>query len=260
MLHEDGWFKGLLDINIYYQRWLPESRPKAVLLIAHGLTEHGGRYKNVADFCVPRGYAVYALDHRGHGRSHGERLQVDDFHDYIVDLKTFFDIVRRKHPDEKIFLLGHSLGSLISLAYVLKYQKELAGLITSGGGIKHPGSPSDVPPRGKPLPTEVLSRNPAVIASYINDPLVFHGPLPEKQTERELVEQLPGQVKKIKLPVLIMAGNGGTDGPRSRYLYELIGSKDKTLKLYEELLHEILNDPGSPQVLVDLEEWLSRHS
>ena len=113
---------------------------------------------------VPENFAVYALDHRGHGRSDGERVKVDDFHDYVKDLKTFFNIVRKENPKDKIFLIGHSMGSVIALLYAIEYQKELAGLITSGGGLARPTDPPMPPPKpGEPLPTAMLSRDPAVI-------------------------------------------------------------------------------------------------
>ena len=120
---------------------------------------------------VPKGYAVYALDHRGHGRSDGERIKVDDFHDYVTDLKTFFNIVRKENPKRKIFLIGHSMGSAISLAYTAEYQQELAGLVTSGGGLAKPGDPP-LPPRkpGAALPTAMLSRDPAVISGLRERP------------------------------------------------------------------------------------------
>ena len=260
MLHQEGQFKGYRDFNIYYQSWLPESKTRAVLLIAHGFAEHSGRYGNVVNYFVPRGYSVYALDHRGHGRSDGARIQVEDFHDYIVDLKTFFDIVRQNNPSEKIFLVGHSMGSVISLAYTLEYQRELAGLITSGAVVSKPGdSPMPPWPAWQALPTAMLSRDPAVIAAYVNDPLVYHGPIPQNHSMRGRIVDLAEQVRKIKLPVLIMAGNGGPDGARSQILYDFIGSKDKTVKLYEGLLHEIFNEPEQLQVMADMELWLKSH-
>jgi acylglycerol lipase len=256
MKHKEGNFKGYQDFNIYYQCWLPEKKTRPVLLIAHGFAEHSGRYGNVVNYFVPRGYPVYALDHRGHGRSDGERVRVDDFHDYIKDLKTFFDIVRKENPKDKIFLIGHSMGSTISLAYTVEYQQELAGLVTSGGGLARPGEPALSPrPAGQPLPTATLSRDPAVIKAYENDPLVYRGPLPQNLAMRSMHDMVP----RIKLPVLIMAGNGGPDGARSKVLYEYIGSADKTLKLYEGLLHEIFNEPEHSQVMADLEEWLEAH-
>ena len=106
MKHHEAYFKGYQNFNIFYQCWLPEGYPNAILLIAHGFAEHSGRYGNIVNYFVPRGYAVYALDHRGHGKSQGERVHVDDFHDYVIDLKTFFDITREKNPANKIFLIG----------------------------------------------------------------------------------------------------------------------------------------------------------
>jgi len=260
MQHKEGFFKGLNDFKIYYQSWLPDKKPEAVLLIAHGYAEHSGRYGNVVNYFVPKNYAVYALDHRGHGRSDGERVKVDDFHDYVVDLKTFFDIVRKENPGRKVFLIGHSMGSIIALFYVLEHQKELAGLITSGSGLARPDEPP-MPPRkpGEALPTAMLSRDPAVIKAYENDPLVYRGPIPTGFAMGDSIAKLYDLVPQIKLPAMIMAGNGGRDGARSRVLYERIGSKDKTLKLYEGLLHEIFNEPEHPMVMADLEAWLKKH-
>jgi acylglycerol lipase len=257
--HKEGNFKGLKDYNIYYQTWLPDKNAKAVLLVAHGFAEHSGRYANVVNHFVPKGYAVYALDHRGHGRSDGERVQVDDFNDYIKDLKTFFNIVRKENPKDKIFLIGHSMGSVIALTYAITYQQELAGLVTSGGGVSRPGDPPVTRKPGESLPTAMLSRDPAVIKAYENDPLVYRGPIPTGQAMGGMMSKLYDLVPQIKLPTLIMAGNGGADGARSKVLYERIGSKDKTLKLYEGLLHEIFNEPEHPVVLADLEAWLKTH-
>ena len=86
MKHQEGFFTGVREMKIYYQSWLPESEPRAVLLIAHGLTEHSGRYMNVVNYFVPKGYAVYGLDHTGHGRSKGKRVYVERFEDFSETL------------------------------------------------------------------------------------------------------------------------------------------------------------------------------
>ena len=260
MKHKEGYFKGLKDFKLYHQYWLPSESPRAVLLIAHGFAEHSGRYGNLVNYFVPKGYAVYALDHRGHGRSDGERVQVDSFSDYVEDLKTYFDIVRKDNPRKKIFLVGHSMGSMISLMYAARFQDELAGLITSGGGISRPDEPPPPPrPVGQPLDTAFLSRDPKVIEAYVNDPLVYRGPIPQNSALSGARNVVSDSVPKIRLPVLIMAGNGGPDGARSKVLYEFIGSKDKTLKLYESLLHEIFNEPEHLQVMSDMSTWLELH-
>ncbi len=260
MKHQEAFFKGYQDFNIFYQYWLPETSPKAILLVAHGYAEHSSRYLNVVNHFVPKGFAVYALDHRGHGRSDGERVQIDSFQDYVKDLKTYFDMVRKENPKEKIFLVGHSMGSIIALLYTIEYQKELSGLITSGGGLSKPDEPPMSQPKpGASLSTAMLSRDPAVIKAYENDPLVYHGPIPTRFAMFREMTPLYDSVTQIKLPVLVMAGNGGPDGARSRVLYERIASKDKTLKLYEGLLHEIFNEPEYPQVMADMENWLTHH-
>ncbi len=260
MKHKEGNFKGYKDFNIYYQCWLPEGSAKAVLLVAHGFAEHSGRYQNLVNYFVPKGYAVYALDHRGHGRSDGERVQVEQFTDYLTDLKTFFNLVRKENPNKKIFLVGHSMGAMISTAYTVKYQKELAGLILSGGGIATSEAPA-LSRTGRPLDASGLSRDKAIVDAYVNDPLVYRGPIPDRPAMDEMRRQLPEQVPGIKLPILIMAGSAAPmgDAARSRALYERVGSKDKTLKLYEGLLHEIFNEPEHKQVMADTQTWLAAH-
>jgi alpha-beta hydrolase superfamily lysophospholipase len=206
---------------------------------------------------VPLGYAIDALDHRGHGRSDGERVMVDHFTDYLADLKTFFDQVHAENPDKKIYLVGHSMGASISTAYASIYQAELAGLVLSGGGI----ATDKAPPRLGDLKLhETLSRDPAVVEAYVNDPLVYHGPPPTGRDSAmaQMREELPAMAEKIKLPILVMAGYASPlgDGPRSEALFERVASPDKTLKLYPELMHEIFNEPEFPQVMGDLELWL----
>ena len=261
MKHSDGKFEGLGGLNIYYQSWLPEGEASAVLLIAHGFGEHSGRYQNVVEYFVPREYAIYALDHRGHGRSEGERVTVGSYDEYVRDLKTFFDHVRAWNPGRKIFLVGHSMGASISTVYAARYQHELDGLILSGGGIQRGAAPPR--PANFDL-AETLSKDPAVVQAYRDDPLVFHGqpPAGRDSAMAQMREQLPGLVPTITLPILVMAGAASPlgDGPRSEALHEAVGSNDKTLKLYPALLHEIFNEPAYPTVLADMAAWLEGHS
>jgi acylglycerol lipase len=276
MKHKEGRFKGYKGLKLYYQYWLPDKRPKAVLLVAHGLAEHSGRYKNLVNYFVPKGYAVYALDHRGHGRSEGTRSYIDRFSDYLADLKTFFDKVRKEQGDAKIFLVGHSMGGTIATAYAIEHQKELAGLILSGALLTALGGVSPVllamagviavllPKMGVVvLDASTISRDQAVIDAYVNDPLVFRGKVPAR-TGAELTKvckKLPERMPEIKLPMLIMHGSADQLVPQegSKLLYELAGSKDKTLKFYEGLYHEIFNEPEHKQVFVDMETWLTKH-
>ncbi len=259
MPHREGSFKGLKDYNIYYQRWLPEGAPRAILLVAHGFAEHSGRYQNLVDYFLPLDYAIYALDHRGHGKSDGERVQVDGYAEYVADLKTFFDLVRKENTFEDVYLVGHSMGATIATAYAIQYQDELKGLILSGGGI----ATDKAPPRPAGLElADTLSRDPAVVEAYRNDPLVYHGPPPTGRDSAmaQMREHLAQSAATIRLPILIMAGAASPlgDGPRSEALFDVVSSPDKTLQLYPELLHEIFNEPEWPDVMADMEAWLEK--
>jgi acylglycerol lipase len=276
MKHTEGKFKGYKGLKLYYQNWLPDKKPKAVLLVAHGLAEHSGRYKNLVDYFVPKGYAVYALDHRGHGKSEGTRSYVDNFNDYLIDLKTFFGMVSKDNKNARIFLFGHSLGGTIATAYAVEHQEDLAGLILSGSSLVPTTSVSPallamagivsalLPKMGVTvLDASFISRDKAVVDAYVNDPLVFRGKVPAR-TGAELArmwKQLPEQMPGIKLPVLIMHGFADqlSDPRGSKLLFERVGSKDKTLKLYDNCYHEICNEPEREQVFVDMETWLTKH-
>ena len=136
--HGEGTLIGPRGSRIYYQYWLPDGDPKAVLLLVHGLGEHSGRYGNVVNHFVPRGYGIYALDHYGHGKSEGQREYVERFGDYTQPLKIFFEMVQGWQPGQRIFLVGHSLGGLISADYLLEHQAGLSGAVLSGPAVKLP--------------------------------------------------------------------------------------------------------------------------
>ncbi|MBL7165491.1 MAG: alpha/beta hydrolase [Dehalococcoidales bacterium] len=273
MKHQEAGFKGYGDANLYYQCWLPDTEPRAVLVLAHGLAEHGGRYANVVDHLVPRGYALYAPDHRGHGRSEGGRCYVERFEHYLNDLEAFLAIVRREQPNCRLFLYGHSMGGTIALAYALQHQSELDGLIITGAVLR-PGSSitavhvlaarilSALLPRMgvTALDNGGISQDPEVVQAYVNDPLVYCGKVTARLGAEFLrvMQQLPTQVKGVHLPVLIMHGTEDilSDPQSSQLLYDRVPSEDKTLIFYEDYYHEIHNEPGRERVLVDMAGWL----
>ena len=276
MEHREGRFTGCKGLNLYYQCWLPEENPKAVLLVVHGWAEHSGRYMNLVNYFVPKGYAICALDQRGHGKSEGVRGYVERFSDYLDDLETFFDIVRSEHGDTKIFLVGHSLGAAIAIAYAVTvdHQKDLSGLIVSGAVIK-PGSslPSALIPLARImsfvlprlgvtiLDASAISQDNAVVNAYINDPLVYRGKITCRLSAEmlALLRNLPSEVPQINLPILIMHGTADRlcNPEGSQVLYDTVGSNDRTLKLYDGFYHEIFNEPEHEAVLADVEVWLS---
>jgi len=274
MERTEGTFKGDKGLNLFYQCWLPNTNPKAVLLIVPGLAEHSGRYTNVVNYFVPKAYAVCGLDTQGHGKSDGLRCYIDRFSDYIDDIKIFFDIVHQRYSDRKIFMVGHSMGATIALAYAVQHQRDLAGLIISGVGLKPGSSISPVlkrvvrlisflfPKMGVTvLDATAISQDKAVVDAYIHDPLVHRGKITARLGAELLktIDRLPSQIPMINLPIIIMQGTEDLlcNPEGSPMVYDLVGSRDKTLKLYEGFHHEIFNEPGHLQVMADLEAWLA---
>ena len=271
--HAEGSFEGLKGLNIYYQSWHPEEEPKAVLLLVHGYAEHSGRYRYVAEHFAKLGYAIYALDHRGHGKSEGERAYVDRFEDYVEDLKRFLEIVKGKEPRRPVFLVGHSMGGAIAVLFAIRYQQELAGLILSGAGVKVSSEVSPLmirlsrllatitPRLGLvPLDASTVSRDPEVVARYDSDPLNYRGKV-KARTAVEIMraaELIRPEMRRITLPILIMHGTEDrlVDPAASQMLYDGVGSTDKTLKWYEGFYHEVFNDLEKERVFADMAAWL----
>jgi alpha-beta hydrolase superfamily lysophospholipase len=270
--HREDALEGVGGLRIFSQAWLPESSPRAVVVIAHGAGEHSGRYAHVAARLVDDGYAVYALDHRGHGHSEGHRAHVDRMDNLVADLDSFVVLASGEHPGVRTFLLGHSLGGAISLRYAIRHQDRLTGLILSGTLAALDAAPapmrvaarvlSVVAPRLPLIAVDpsLVSRDPEVVRAYETDPLVFHGKL-SARTVGEIaaaVESFPSGVAAITVPVLILYGSedGLVPPAGSVMISERIGSSDKTVTAYDGLYHEILNEPEQDRVLDDIVAWL----
>jgi len=276
MNHNEGNFKGIRDANIYYQAWLPDGNVKAVLLVIHGVAEHTGRYMNIVNHFVPLGYAIYGLDHLGHGKSDGQRVYVDCFEDYTEPLETFFNMVKGWQPGKPIFILGHSMGGLIETYYLLDHQEDFAGAIISAPGIKVSDTISPMtitmgkllsritPKAGLlALDASAVSKDPEVVKAYVTDPLVYTGKLTARLAAEMLraMTRVTAEAGKISLPIIIVQGKADklVDPAGSQMLYDKASSKDKTLKMYPGLYHEVFNEPEREQVLADVEKWLELH-
>lgn len=274
MRHIEDSFAGQKNFRLHYQGWLPDNEPRAVLLVVHGLAEHSGRYRNIADYFVPRGYAVYGLDHQGHGESKGKRGYIERFSHFVDDLATFLRLVRRKHPATRVFLVGHSVGGTIATTYAIRHQNDIDGLILSGATLKPGASISAgviivarilslfLPKMGlEAIDASAISQDKAVVDAYINDPLVYRGKISARLGGELLkaMQTLSSQMPEIHLPILIMYGTADrlSEPSGSQMLYERVSSKDKTLIPYEGFHHEIFNEPERELVFADMEAWLA---
>lgn len=262
-------------LRIHTESWLPENDAKAVVVIIHGIGEHIGRYRHVAQYLALQGYAVYGLDHRTHGRSDGQpRVYITDFNQTVADLKQYIDIIARS--DKRVFLYGHSMGSFIGLNYLLRYQSEVAGYISSGCPILLDTLfPPFVARIGNflngfvptlpliPLELDAISRDPAVVAAYKADPLVHAARVRVRMavSYNNALEPLRRRLAELYLPILILHGGDDKTTPLSgsQLLYDKVASSDKTLKIYPGLYHEIHNEPEQNLVLADIAAWLDAH-
>lgn len=277
MQHEEGTLDGVRGVELRWQGWLPAEPPSGVLLLCHGVGEHSGRYESVLDVLVPDGWAVYGVDHRGHGRSGGRRAHLHRYEDWLADFDTFRRVVVARHHGLPVFVLGHSMGGQIALAYALDHQDDLAGLVLSAPALALTGS--TVPKAAVPVlralarvaPTlrpagidpAKISKDPGVVADYRADPLVYHGN-PTLGLSSAMVGQfdvLPGRARGLRLPLLLQQGADDevVDPAGMRRLEAASGSPDQTVHWYEGLWHEIYHEPERARPLEDLRSWLAAH-
>ena len=272
MQHKTEAFKASDGTQLFSQLWSPEA-PQAALVISHGYAEHSQRYDAFARFLVEHGIAVYALDHRGHGRSEGERVNIKVFRQYVHDLSRYIERVRERHPNPPRFLFGHSIGGVIAAQLALEHPLQIEGLVLSAAHLQNAVS---VPPLllsvsglvsrllpGLPtlkLDTDLLSRDPAVVAAYRNDPLVYNGGT-KARIGKEMLDAGSYMLERaysIKVPLLVLHGSEDriAAAAGSQAFFDSAASPDKTLKIYEGYYHEILNDIGKEEVYRDVLEWL----
>jgi alpha-beta hydrolase superfamily lysophospholipase len=264
--------EGKGGLKILVRSWRPEGTPKAVVAICHGVNSHSGYYLWTAEQFVASGFAVYALDLHGRGKSDGERFYLETFSDYLADVDLMVNLAKSREPGLPLFLLGHSAGGVVSSVYTLENQAKLAGLICESfafqvyapdfalavlKGLSHVAPHAHV----LRLKNEDFSRDPKVVQFMNEDPLIANEVQPTR-TVAELVradERLKREFPLITLPVLILHGTAdkATKPSGSQLFYDTAGSADKTLKLYEGHAHDLLNDIGREGVMADIKDWIS---
>lgn len=271
--HHFGEFQGPLGASIYWQTWHGDAAPLAVLLLIHGLGEHSDRYAHVVQALVDIGVQVYALDHLGHGRSGGEREVVNSFQDLLQPVARLRAIAEKNHPDLPLFVLGHSMGGLIATHHAIQHPEGMAGLVLSGPAVLVSPKVSAwtiaigkllaiVAPKVGVLGVSPahICRDPAVVEAYVNDPLVFKGKTPARLAAELLksMRALPSLRGRLRMPLLVMQGMKDrlVEPSGAAWLVDGASSKDKTLKEYDSLFHEIFNEPEKATVISDLVAWL----
>ena len=267
-------FDGVGGVRIVYDVWSPDTDPRGVVVLSHGLGEHARRYDHVATRFGQDGLVTYALDHRGHGRSGGKRVLVKDISEYTGDFDTMVGIATKEHPECMRIVLGHSMGGGIVFAYGVEHPDDYDLMVLSGPAVAAQAAVSPllallaktVGAIAPGLPLQALdasavSRDPAVVNAYNTDPLVHHGKVPAG-IARELLlvgDTMRQRAAALTAPLLVVHGSEDrlipVDG--SRRLVEAVGSSDVELKIYPGLYHEVFNEPERYQVLDDVVSWIN---
>ena len=274
MAREHGFLNGPENTKLFYQCWLPQGESRAALVVVHGIAEHSGRYMNLVNSLVPEGFSVYGIDHYGHGKSEGKRLYVPGFSVFVDGVNRLVDRVKEWEPGKKIYIVGHSMGGLITADWLIDHQDKVDGAILSGPAVKVPDHVSRIslavskllstlcPGLGViQLDSDTISRDPAVVSAYVNDPLVSTGKVTARLAARMLgaCGRVTEHAGAIRLPLLILHGGADAlvDPEGSEEFHRAVGADDKQLIIYPDKFHEIFNDPGHGAVFSDILEWLN---
>lgn len=272
--HAEHTFVGVGGVRIVYDVWTPDTTPRAVVVLAHGLGEHARRYDHVAARFGREGLITYALDHRGHGRSGGKRVLVKDISEYTDDYGRLVGIAAREHPGLQRVVLGHSMGGGIVFARGVERPDDYQLMVLSGPAVaaqlavspllgwvaKAIGAVVPALPL-QALDASAISRDPAVVHAYNTDPRVYHGRIPGGVARALLLvgETMPQRAPSLTAPLLVVHGSDDRLIPveGSRQLLEAVGSSDAELKVYTGLYHEVFNEPEQEQVLDDVVSWIN---
>lgn len=271
----EGTFQGVGGVELYYRSWHPLMPPRAILVILHGLGGHSGLFGNIVNHLLPKGYALYALDWRGHGRSLGKRGHINNWGQFRADLDTFIALIQQQEGKCPCFILGHSLGAIVALDYAIRYRDKIQGVIAVASPLGKVGvSPlklwigktlSSVCPRftlNTGIALEVGSRDTKVLEMYATDPLRHNHATARLATEFfASVEWIQSHAAELKVPLLML--HGGADlislPEGSRIFFDKVTFPDKEKREYPEAYHELHNEINYQEVVNDLGEWLERH-
>lgn len=295
--------EGLDRLAVYL--WRTRDQPRAVVQILHGVREHMARYSEFASYLTARGYAVCGHDHMGHGRSGTSESAFGYFGEtggpkkLVKDSYRVTRLIQREYPEIPIFLLGHSMGSLIGRLYILHYSSEIAGFVCMATSDENRFAPvarafSELVIKAKGTKAEArlldkltfwgynkrftlensrmawLSRDPQTVEDYEWDALIR--PYITNSGFRDLYEleiaacgkQWAGKVDK-SLPIMLVSGAEDPMGDHGKgvvRVYEklkLAGALDVQCKLYEGARHELLNEINREEVYHDIHTWMEDH-
>lgn len=210
---------------------------------------------------------MYRFDNRGHGKSGGEKIFIDDYNKFSIDVHEIVELTKNENKNKPIFIIGHSMGGMIATIYGIKYHDEVNGIILSAGltldeaGLISPNKDLNPRDRVDNSLAHLICKNKSVIDDYNNDPLVAHKISGSMLIEcYKAVKYIKENSKAFEYPILILHGleDKIVYPEDSKLLFNNIESKYKKIKLYENMYHEILNEYRKDNVLIDINNWIRK--
>ncbi len=270
---DEGFFSARDGLRLFFRIARPPGSSGAHVAVVHGYAEHQGRYAELVQALTAAGYTAHLVDVRGHGQSAGVRAFVDRFDDYLSDLELLLARVREEAAGKPVFLLGHSHGSLIAARYLLDHPNAVRGAILGSPyfRLKLPVSPLKIwagkliakvypqLPMKNELKPEQLTRDVAIQKATAADPLYQQMATPGWFIQSsEAQDTVLRRASEFVTPFLALHGNADpiADPSATKAFYEGATAKDKTLKQYDGLLHELFHEPERELVFKDLIGWL----
>lgn len=264
---------GTEGTEIFAREWKPEGTVRAVILVAHGLGEHSGRYARFAAFFCGKGFAVLANDHHGHGQTTGKKGHVKSFDLFFEEIDHLVKEAQTRFPNRPLLLWGHSMGGTIALAYALRGKSlPFRAIVATSSAIKLAFEPSKLlvaigklTRRIAPAFTQHNQLNPAdlshdkaVVQAYKEDPLVH--PLVSSELGLSLLEtgqRLYQFTGEFPVPLLLMHGvEDKVTSARGSEMFARQAKGDIVYKPWENLYHETHNEPERETVLGFALEWI----
>ena len=242
----------------------PAGEASGTILIVHGLAEHRGRYAALQESFAAAGYASHSIDLRGHGEAEGFPGKVGSADEFVDDVDAGFGLAAQ--DDGPLFIVAHSMGTLPTLAWLgERGQDGIRGVVLSATPISPGQATLDAlaDPEAPGIPPETVSRDPEIVRAYAEDPLVFNANVPPECTAAVMIvsQRAYAAASRVKIPALLLHGGADpiADASGSQELLQLLGSGDKTLKIYDGLYHEVFNEPERDRVIGDVIAWLDAH-
>ena len=271
--HGTARFAGAGGIDLFRRWWRPaDGTPRAVLVNLHGLGDHSGLYTALADALPARGIALHAYDHRGHGRSDGQRAWIRTWDDYLDDLGAFLDLVAAEERGVPLFLLGNSLGGLMALDFAIARRSMLRGVAAAAPPLGDVGVPpllmalgrvmSKVWPRFSlevGMDLSGLARDPAIAAALVADPLFHRRGTARLSTEvTRAIRRVQQGAPQLRLPLLLLHGGADRMVPPdgTREFFARVTVADRTFREYPHAYHALFADSDADRVIADLAGWI----